>query len=350
MKILQLVGPANHLSRNAEHNHLFLSRCGVDSEISCAAPGRLLLRAIEDADPDVVVFRANWCPLSAMAQAVARFQDTRFLISNHSSVYQLYRQKEWNWFVEALDLFAGNPRVRVTCVDRATATWLESFNQGAAVLHLPNFYFMDRVYTGPPPDRPGELHVGCFFVLREQKNLPNIVAALCILQSRAGQSRSPYRVVAHHVTRPGQYAQHAAEYTWAFRPLVAAGGSYVNDGWSDAAEVHARLCRQMDVHLLPAWSESYCYAAGDAIVNGRPFVGSPTIPWLPGSWRVTNPADAREIAGALEMARYWDVRVGLAALREYNRGAGVRSLIEYGVCSGPDEARALLNDRVPEMI
>ena len=117
-----------------------------------------------------------------------------------------------------------------------------------------------------------------------------------------------------------------------------AGGASVNDGWTETGREHLDLCRRMTAHVQCSFAESFCYAAGDAIVCGLPVVGSPAIPWLPDAWRMTNAADPRELAIRVLDAPDWNPQDGRDALDRYNRTAAPLALLGFDLCDNAGEA------------
>lgn len=345
LDIVQFIGPHQALLRNSEHNHELYANCGFQSKIS-NAPIEELQELVGDMKPRTAVIRGAWCPLSTLIDLAKRFPHIRFYITNHSTAQQMYSHKEWHLFIDSTRYLRDSPNAWITCADVHSLAFLQALAP-EKVVHAPNFYAIPRdVELTRIANRADELHVGAFFVLRYQKNVPTIAAAACVVQQRL--HKQGRRLVLHHITRESTFTQHMGEYINLWKPVIMSGASVVNDGWTNTGREHLNICRRMDVHVQPSWAESFNYAAGDAIITGCPLVGSPTISWLPPSW-IVQPYAVMDIADKILAAPTWDVSEGLHALKRVNWKHGVIELVNFGLCD-EQEAKERMRKGVADMI
>lgn len=328
MKIIQFIGPKMPLLRNAEHNHEFFKAAGFESAVFSCEPEDMD-GVIRSERPDRVVIRGQWCPVGALYALFRQRPGTAFYITNHSSVSQMYNQREFIYYMDTFEFLGKLPNVIHTSVDYGTQVFLRSLQLGR-VDCTPNVYMIPAdVDRSRIPHPEEEYHVGLFCAYRIQKNIPTIAAAFCVLQRMlAADGR---RLFVHFVVKDDRLDQ-LGQYDIMLRPALRAGAAIVNEGWKQDGRAHLNLCRRMDVHAQVSFAETFNYACGDAIVCGCPVVGSYAIPWLPDGWKATRPHDPAEIAQLLYAAEGWDVSLGVRALRAANRTNAMDSLLGYALC------------------
>jgi len=321
---LQLIGPAGHLTFNADHNSKFVGRCGFSTRI-VKTTKEDVQQAISDCPARVVTFRALWCPIEIITRICAAFPSTRFIIHNHSSIQQSADGPEW----EVLQHFQRNGRDARNLWFANTGSDMCAFQRALGIertVYIPNFVHADS-WVSPARNKPDEMfHVAMFLALRATKNWATMMAALALVQR---ELRDAGRRLALHITqRPGSYQREIAMLSDA---ILAAGGCVVNEGFMSDREELLRVCSRMDVHVQVSYAETFCYGAADAIQAGRPVVGSPAIQWLPLSW--TAPAhEATTIARKVLDAPGWDMNDGRRAVRAHNRSCGPTQLAGLGLC------------------
>lgn len=80
------------------------------------------------------------------------------------------------------------------------------------------------------------------------------------------------------------------------KPIMDAFGvRNVLEPWVESREEHLKRVASRHLHMAASHAESFCYGAMDACMMGVPVVGSPTIAWLPPTWRTLNPNSPQAI-------------------------------------------------------
>jgi len=108
--------------------------------------------------------------------------------------------------------------------------------------------------------------------------------------------------------------------------LELAGSSLCKHDYVDGPELFCSSLRgaDVDVFLQPSLSESYCFAAANALASGIPVAGSESITFLPRAWQVKDPGNASELASVIEkLARLGSIEM-LKAQRSFQADCTLR--------------------------
>lgn len=308
-------------------NAKILNAAGLWTEvwpINSAADLQTRLAAAQRSTPATpvthVIISAPWIPTQQLAAIATLFHQVDFTVVSHSNVGFLQADPNGLTLLrEAGDLQTGTINVHIGANSQKFIEWWQEVYQ-EPVRWFPNMY---AISTAQPLSQTfqngGVLRIGSFGAARPLKNLLTAGAAALAINNRM-QSTLQFNISSGRAEGGGDTILKglAAMY------LNLPNAQIVYNSWA-SWPAFLRTVRNMDLVLMPSYTESFSMVSADAIGQGVPVVGSDAIDWLPERWIASND-DALDIAdvgtGLLNSPHV--IKRGLEALQEHN-AEGLRS-------------------------
>jgi glycosyltransferase involved in cell wall biosynthesis len=308
-------------------NAKILNAAGIWTEvwpINSADDLRTRLAAAQRSTPatpvsDVIV-SAPWLPTQQLAAIATLFHQVNFTVNSHSNVGFLQADPRGLMLLrEAADLQTGTINVHIGANSRKFISWWHEVYQ-EPMRWLPNMYAISTAqFTAQAFQRGGPLRIGSFGAVRPLKNLLTAGAAALEIASRV-QFDLEFNISSGRAEGGGVTILDGLAAMFAGLP----NARIIYNNWA-SWPAFLRTVRNMDLLLMPSYTESFSMVTGDAIGQGVPVVGSDAIDWLPRRWIASND-DANDIADVGTGLLYTPnaIQKGVAALQRHN-DAGLQS-------------------------
>lgn len=317
-------------------NAKILNAAGIWTEvwpINSAADLRTRLANAQRSTPATpitnVVISAPWIPADQLASIATLFHQVDFTVVSHSNVGFLQADPNGLALLRQIaDMQTGSINVHVGANSQKFIEWWQEVYQ-EPMRWLPNMY---AISTAQPLSQTfqggGVLRIGSFGAVRPLKNLLTAGAAALAIASRM-QATLEFNISAGRAEGGGDTILKGLAAMFNALP----NASIVYNNWA-SWPAFLRTVRNMDLVLMPSYTESFSMVTADAIGQGVPVVGSDAIDWLPERWIASND-DALDIAdvgtGLLNSPNV--ITQGLHALTRHN-DKGLRSW--SGIVLGTD--------------
>jgi len=272
-----------------------------------------------------VIISALWAATADLSTLCDEFPRTQFAVLCHSNIAFLQVEPQAiKLFRQAIDLeqsklnfhAAGNSPVFCEAVTNAYIR---------PCTYLPNLYYLDHTNDpAPPPWSKGELRIGLFGAMRDQKNIASQGMAALIIATRL-------KVQTKLFVSTGRNDGGAATRLFNALNNLIGGTPYLQVvpmdwmSWSDFVAFNA----SMHLDLQVSTSESYNQVAADCMSRGIGIVVSDAITWANPHW-MAKVDDATDIA-RVGVALLNDPSVGrdgMVALQQHN-AHGLHAWIRY---------------------
>jgi len=308
-------------------NAKLLNAAGIWTEVWPIRSGddlRTLLAAAQRSTPATpishVIISAPWIPTQQLAAIATLFHQVDFTVVSHSNVGFLQADpKGLGLLREAADLQTGTINMHVGANSRKFIDWWQEVYQ-EPMRWLPNMYAISTAQFTPQVfQRGGPVRIGSFGAVRPLKNLLTAGAAALAIASRI-QFDLEFNISAGRAEGGGQTILDGLAAMFANLP----NAQVIYNNWA-SWPAFLRTVRNMDLILMPSYTESFSMVTADAVGQGVPVVGSDAIDWLPERWIASND-DALDIADVGTGLLYAPnaINRGLEALKDHNED-GLRS-------------------------
>ena len=260
------------------------------------------------------LIEAPWVGTDQLAKMLHDFPHVQFLVRAHSQIGFLQVEPGAIKLMRDQVLLAEG-QLNLT-VSANTAKLCEFFRiaYGANLLYLPNLYDIER------PHRKRDVHhghrivrIGSFGALRLLKNHTTAAAAAMMIARERGSDLELHMTV--------DRVEHGKSVLDAVRAMTAGvpGVRLVEAKWASWPEFR-RQVSHMDLCLQPSMTETFNLVTADAVAEGVPCVVSPSIEWVPDSWK----ADCDEVEdmariGSHLLSSHSGAEEGLRHLERYVR-------------------------------
>jgi len=257
-----------------------LNARGYPAMIALAIDGNSIDRLVMRYNPSIVFIEGLWVVPEKIAelQSLARHADREWVVRVHSEIPFLASEGiAFDWIMEYLKMGTtvapNSPRV----VDQIKKLAI-ACNVNNSIPYLPNCYpTVFQPYSQSDLDLRtiDTINVGLFGAYRVLKN--HVQQALNAIQYAKLINKKLRLHVNSRVDASGQgpYRNVAGM----FKHLPADEFELVEHGW-ESRELFLQSLAEIDVLLQDSISETFNIVAADAVLVGRPVLGSSEIPWL----------------------------------------------------------------------
>jgi len=257
-----------------------LCEAGFNSTLQEVVDGNEIDRVVTEANADVVILEAIWCPPSKLRELVGMrsHKCRKWIVRSHSQLPFLALEGfSLGWFLE----YTSIPGVNISCnshVATEDLNWIQASRAPSytPVIFLPNYYPLPGGLPVRSTTLHGELNVGCFGAVRPLKNHIQQAVASIELAAILGISKLRFHINSSRRECQGDPVVKSLRDLFAGHPVA----ELVEHGWLER-RAFLQLCYRMDICTQVSFSETCNLALLDAVSQGVPVVGSPEIPWLP---------------------------------------------------------------------
>jgi glycosyltransferase involved in cell wall biosynthesis len=311
-------------------NAKLLNAAGIWTEVWPIRSGddlRARLAAAQRSTPATpishVIISAPWIPTDQLAAIASLFHQVDFTVVSHSNIGFLQADPNGLTLLrQVADLQTGTINIHIGANSQKFISWWQEVYQ-EPMRWLPNMYAISTAqFTAQSFQGGHPLRIGSFGAVRPLKNLLTAGAAALEIANRV-QSDLEFNISSGRAEGGGDTILKGLAAMFSDLP----NARIVYNNWA-SWPAFQRTVRNMDLVLMPSYTESFSMVTGDAIGQGVPVVGSDAIDWLPRRWIASND-DANDIADVGTSLLYTPnaIHKGLAALKRHN-DAGLRSWSE----------------------
>lgn len=242
-----------------------------------------LAAELRDQSPRLVIVHGFCFPANALIRCAELHPHITFVSVDHSSLNHTFTWPQY--FADYRAALAASeqlPNLYAASVDRY-ASWQD--------LGYPRFFRWHNPVYVPANRTPAPIEPPTVIITGRvdwMKGLPAQITAAALLQRR----RDVQCLIAwiHSTDRQAGLREHAA----------ACGLRYQSLPYADYDAWYTRLREQVSIVLQPSMSDSFNIVSAEALLHGRPFIGSPVIAHTPEDWSVRDPNNPGEIADVAE--------------------------------------------------